>query len=269
VDLLSTTSKHRRELAYEIAKLRGLQRSADPALDDADGKALALQIREQAEVCLQKLDLYQSSVPGRMWFDAQRRCQPLREDLRRTGLEFRTASGEMALRSGEQLWGRSWLSPTEPSQATDEIVDRHAGADTEQLFADSEGWKTDPDVGTIGPIEVVLSGLEFDPDPQLLEADPAQMMTLVTILVGTPEEAIGDLFYATLCTPEWIAAQSENGSFMPGAGLLVVKSEDFDERPLRREIERFLVGIHEETWGDVAKRIKEWFPFWEFDGCAP
>jgi hypothetical protein len=115
-------------------------------------------------------------------------------------------------------------------------------------------------------VEVVLSGLEFDPDPLLLAADPAQMMTLVTILVGPPLDGGGELFRATLCTSEWIATHLEGTSFMPGAGLLIVRSEDFDEHRVRREIEQFLARIHEETWAGVAQRIRKWFPYWEFAG---
>lgn len=91
---MDSTRKLRRELGYEIAKLHGLQESVDLTVDDSDAKALATQIREQAGVCLNLLDHYQSSVPGRMWSDAERRCQPLREDLRRTEKLFRVTSGE-------------------------------------------------------------------------------------------------------------------------------------------------------------------------------
>jgi hypothetical protein len=80
---------------YEVAKLRGLQQSVDPALHDVRAKALALEIRKQAETCLALLDQYQSNVPGRMWFYAESKCRPLREDLTRTEMLFRGASGEM------------------------------------------------------------------------------------------------------------------------------------------------------------------------------
>lgn len=53
-----------------------------------------MEIREQAGICLDLLDHYQSSVPGRMWSDAERKCQPLREELKRTEMLFRTNSGE-------------------------------------------------------------------------------------------------------------------------------------------------------------------------------
>jgi hypothetical protein len=120
----------------------------------------------------------------------------------------------------------------------------------------------------IRPVEVVLSGLEFDPDPRLLPADPAQMMTLVTILVGPLGDVGGELFAATICTPQWIATQTQGASFIAGAGLLIARVEDFDQRRFRREIERFLARIHEETWDDAAARIMEWFPHREFDQSA-
>ncbi len=265
---MSSTSRHRRELANEIAKLRGLERSADPALDDAKRKALALQIREQAEICLDLLDKYQSSVPGRMWSDAERRCQPLREDLRRTGIRFRVASGEMAIRGDERLWRRSWWRPADPVPTSHEILGRFAGAETGQVASDPQRPTQVPAIGVMRPVEVELIDLALDPDPQSLPAEPTQMMTLVTILLGPPPDGGGEIFRATLCTPEWLSTQCEAESLVSGAGILVVRSEDFDECRIRREVERFLSRIHEPTWHEVVRRVKEWFPEWEFDGYA-
>jgi hypothetical protein len=89
------------ELTYEVAKLRGLEHSLDPTLDDVSARPLAIRIREQAGICLALLDRYQASSPGRMWSDAERRCRPLREDLKRTERLFRAVSGEWARRTGE------------------------------------------------------------------------------------------------------------------------------------------------------------------------
>jgi ketosteroid isomerase-like protein len=96
---MDRTRKLRRELSYGIAKLRALEESVDPAVDDAGAKALATQIRQQAGVCLGILDQYQLAVPGRMWTYAETKCRPLRDDLKRTELLFRDASGEFARRS--------------------------------------------------------------------------------------------------------------------------------------------------------------------------
>jgi hypothetical protein len=93
-DRVDSTRKLRKELGYGLAKLHGLQETVDLTLDDESAKALALQIREQAGICLGLLDQYQSSVPGRMWSDAERKCQPLREELKRTEMLFRVNSGQ-------------------------------------------------------------------------------------------------------------------------------------------------------------------------------
>lgn len=98
---MPSSRKLRKELIYEVAKLRALQQSFDPTLDDVRARPLAIQIREQAGICLDLLDTYQSSTPGRMWSDAERKCLPLREDLKRTERVFRAASGEWARRTGE------------------------------------------------------------------------------------------------------------------------------------------------------------------------
>jgi hypothetical protein len=91
---VESTRKLRSELTYEVAKLNGLQRSGDLTVDDASTKALAMEIRRQAGICLGLLDRYQSSLPGRMWSYAENKCQPLREDLKRTEMHFREVSGE-------------------------------------------------------------------------------------------------------------------------------------------------------------------------------
>jgi hypothetical protein len=81
-------------LSYEIAKLQTLQQSVDLTRDEESAKELASRIREQASTCLKLLDHYQSSAPGRMWFDAERQCKPLRDELKRTEMLFRVNAGE-------------------------------------------------------------------------------------------------------------------------------------------------------------------------------
>jgi hypothetical protein len=98
-DQVASTRKLRKELTDEVVKLRGLQQSVDPSLDDVSAKALALQIRQQAGICLDLLDHYQACAPGRMWSYAERNCQPLREDLKRTRRLFSAASGEWERRT--------------------------------------------------------------------------------------------------------------------------------------------------------------------------
>ena len=114
-------------------------------------------------------------------------------------------------------------------------------------------------------MDVVLSGLEFDPDPRSLPSDLAAFVTRLTILVGPPPDGGGETFSATLCTPEWVAAQDESSTLLPGCGLLIVRFEEFSESKVRGEIERFLARIHEDSWVQVAMRIKHWFPLWELD----
>ena len=266
---MDRSGKLRRELGYGLAKLRGLEESVDASNDDASAKALAIQTREQAEVCLHLLDQYQSSVPSRMWSDAERRCQPLREALKRIGVRFRTVSGEWELRGEERQWKRSWLSPADQSLVWEPATHTQHGEVTGLVLVEPEESKVETVGDPICPIDLELIDLAFDPDPQAVVADPTQMMTLVTILVGPPPDGGGEIFCATFCTPEWLTAQCQNDSFVPLAGVLMVRSEEFDEIRIRREVERFLSQIREQTWGEVVERIKEWFPYWEIDGYAP
>ncbi len=138
---MASSRKLRNELTNEVAKLRGMEQSLDPNLDDVSARPLALQIREQAGICLDLLDRYQSSSPGRMWSDAERNCQPLREDLRRTERLFRAASGEWARalahgeRGPESAPARTNRAPTmvEPDRvwfSQRRIIDPSGGTDT-------------------------------------------------------------------------------------------------------------------------------------------
>jgi ketosteroid isomerase-like protein len=95
---MESSRKLRRELTFEFAKLNGLQRSVDLTVDDASAKALATEVRNQAGVCLKLLDKYQLGLPGRMRSYSEGNCQRFREDLKRTEMRFRDASGQFQLR---------------------------------------------------------------------------------------------------------------------------------------------------------------------------
>lgn len=95
---MENSRRLRRELAFEFAKLNGLEQSVDLTLDDASTKALATEVRKQAGICLQLLDKYQLSMPSRMRSYSEGKCQRFREDLRRTEMRFRDASGEFERR---------------------------------------------------------------------------------------------------------------------------------------------------------------------------
>jgi hypothetical protein len=118
---VESTRKLRRELGYQIAKLHGLQQSIDLTPDEPSAKSLAGQIREQAGICLGLLDEYQASVPGRLWSDAERKCQPLREELRHTEKLFRVNAGE---------WEGRTLTITSLYRASDWQRDGGAGSGT-------------------------------------------------------------------------------------------------------------------------------------------
>ncbi len=106
---VASTRKLRKELTYELAKLRRLQHFADGILDEVSAKAFARQIREQADICLALLDKYEGSAPGQEWSYAQRKCEPIRQDLTRTKRQALAASGE---------W---WKRPTGPDASDVEL----------------------------------------------------------------------------------------------------------------------------------------------------
>ncbi|HEY6472442.1 MAG TPA: nuclear transport factor 2 family protein [Acidimicrobiales bacterium] len=140
---MDRTRKLRRELSYGMSKLRVLEESVDAADDDAGAKALATRIRQQAGVCLDLLDQYQLAVPGRMWTYAETKCRPLRDDLKRTELLFRDASGEFARRSEvrpyvhqtpDWMWGDAYESDEDLGGAESGAASgADSGADDEPL----------------------------------------------------------------------------------------------------------------------------------------
>jgi ketosteroid isomerase-like protein len=160
---MDRTRKLRRELSYGIAKLRVLEDSVDSADDDAGAKVLATQIREQAGVCLHLLDQYQLAVPGRMWTYAETKCRPLRDDLKRTELLFRDASGEFARRSEvrpyvhetpDWMWGDVY-------ESDDDLGAGDAGADPgTDADADSDAGDEPTRSREVSP--VALSDRYFD-----------------------------------------------------------------------------------------------------------
>lgn len=119
----------------EFAKLNGLQKSVDLTLHDAGTKALATEVRKQAGICLQLLDKYQLSMPGRMRSYAESKCQRFREDLRQTEMRFRDASGEFErriLQTERQHAGEGrWRDITLPEEALDDWDARAHGREEE------------------------------------------------------------------------------------------------------------------------------------------
>ncbi len=124
---MQSARRLQKELSFEMAKLNGLQSSVDPTLDDTHTKVLATEIRKQAGICLHLLDQYQLSVPGRMWTYTESRCRPLRDDLRRTEMLFRDASGEFL--------GRMQTSDTAPP-AVASVTPIRPHFSVEDLFAE-------------------------------------------------------------------------------------------------------------------------------------
>jgi hypothetical protein len=135
---VESTRKLRRKLTYEVAKLNGLQRSGDLTVDDASTKALAIEIRKTAGICLDLLDQYQASLPGRMWSYGESKCQPLREDLKRTEMHFREVSAEFQRHTQGRSFSHSarewrWGDIYEVEECLDSLV---SGARNRQNEAD-------------------------------------------------------------------------------------------------------------------------------------
>ena len=163
---MDSTRKLRRELSYEIAKLQTLQQSVDLPRNEESAKELALRVREQAGTCLKLLDHYQSSAPGRMWFEAERQCQPLRDQLKRTEMFFRTNSGEWE--------GRVLTSPS-LSRAGDLALDGYEPA--EGLFSGTSDTSDQGVSESLGVAEAdyrqTLDGLMALVDEVEFEQEPA------------------------------------------------------------------------------------------------
>jgi hypothetical protein len=228
---VESTRKLRRELGYHVAKLHGLQESVDLTLDDANTKALALQIREQAGKCLDLLDQYQSSVPGRMWFDAERKCRPLRDELRRTEMLFRSNSGE---------WDGRVLTVSSITRTGEWTCDDLAGprADLDDPDAQLLVELTEPDV----PSQLTSSLAHVEADyRQSLDA----LMALVDDLVESDEATETGPLQFTLPT-YGDSAEQNMLVLVPRETGLVYEHEYGGSQRRRVEIEGFLVP----AWAD-------------------
>lgn len=195
---MDSTRKLRRELGYELAKLQALQESVDQTQDDASAKALAVQIREQAGICLARLDSYQASVPTRMWSSGDGKLQPLREDLRRTEKAFRVHAGEWERRAETRSYTHrpfDWMwdaidhpaegsAPTVDTQTAPEVTSEPAlyEGDVEAAYVEEPDRRfgpvdeeVEPDGGwATGPLRFILPTDGGSPEQNMLVLVPGE-----------------------------------------------------------------------------------------------
>ena len=113
-------------------------------------------------------------------------------------------------------------------------------------------------------VHAVLKSLDFDPEPSELPADPASFCTHATMYVGPPDSAGYETFQLTVCSPEWLAAQTREVGILHARHHLLVDFESFDQRRLRTWLEKLVSGISDASWREVGEKVGR-LGYWEFE----
>jgi hypothetical protein len=88
-------NKQKDELVYQIGKLRGMEQRLDPnVLESPQAKALCVEIRTQAEHCLDLLEKFEANFPRGSRRKLEAEWAPVKDGLAKTMLLYHAASGE-------------------------------------------------------------------------------------------------------------------------------------------------------------------------------
>ena len=104
----------------------------------------------------------------------------------------------------------------------------------------------------------------FDPDPRSLPDDPARFVLQARLLVGPSDDQGDESFYLTVCTPQWLAARVRNEGIISGLHLLIVDADSFDERAVRRWLEKKVSAMEAASWVELTARLSR-IGWWEFE----
>ena len=117
-------------------------------------------------------------------------------------------------------------------------------------------------------MRAVLRGIELDPDPRSLPAEPEGFHFLLRILVGPDDSEGRDLFDLIVCSTQWVSQKCEAEGFFPGFHHLIVRAEDYDERKLRSLVEAWVNRQEGSTWEEIVQKLRL-LGSWEFEGYQP
>ena len=117
-------------------------------------------------------------------------------------------------------------------------------------------------------MRAAINGLDFEPDPRTLPAEPEAFGFNARLYVGLAGGPGKESFDVTVCSPEWLRERCREVGFLDGLHHLIVNAEDFDERALRAWFEQRVTSIDRDSWHEIATELAR-LGWWEFEGYRP
>ncbi|RIJ78089.1 hypothetical protein D1871_04165 [Nakamurella silvestris] len=94
------------------------------------------------------------------------------------------------------------------------------------------------------------------------ELDPALDSLFFQMLVGPVDSDGEESFDLTVCTPAWLAEQTQASGIINGRHLLIVERIDFVA--IKEYLAAEVAALDEDTWTDLATKIGR-LGRWEFE----
>ena len=82
-------------------------------------------------------------------------------------------------------------------------------------------------------VHAELKSLSLDPDPTSLPPEPEAFVLRARMIAGPADGPGEESFDITVCSPEWLRAQCNEGSFYDARHHLIVAPDQFDVRALK------------------------------------
>ena len=99
-------------------------------------------------------------------------------------------------------------------------------------------------------------------DPSNFRPETDCFSIWLRLYVGPSGEEGSESFDVCVCSPDWLARQSESDGFVMGRHHLVVNAYSFI--PLRSTLERLIGQCSGENWAEVAAKVGR-IGQWEFE----
>ncbi|MEI9977025.1 MAG: immunity 8 family protein [Ignavibacteriota bacterium] len=117
----------------------------------------------------------------------------------------------------------------------------------------------------------IIKSLEITEVPNLdpsayVPNDPADFSCTLGMTIGPGDSRGGELFYLTVCTPNWLAKACEKDGFMWGRHHLIVP--EYNLQAITATVAKFVQGCSGESWQEVASKLNR-MAAWEFEEYTP
>jgi len=97
-----------------------------------------------------------------------------------------------------------------------------------------------------------------------LPSEPDAFVFAVRLYVGPTEGPGEETFDLTVCSPEWLSAQSRKEGFVDGRHHVITNADDFDRRRLRHWLEQRVSSVEGASWPEMGQRLAR-LAYWEFE----